>query len=105
MLNVIDEEKPEGVIVQFGGQTPINLTRGLHAAGAPIWGTSPDSIDIAEDRVRFGGLLRELDIPHPDWGIGHFVGCSTTRGGPHRLSSASAPVVCAGRPRDGDRLR
>jgi carbamoyl-phosphate synthase large subunit len=68
VLNVIDEEKPEGVIVQFGGQTPINLTRGLHAAGAPIWGTSPDSIDIAEDRVRFGGLLRELDISHADWG-------------------------------------
>jgi carbamoyl-phosphate synthase large subunit len=68
VLNVIDEEKPEGVIVQFGGQTPINLTRGLHEAGVPIWGTSPDSIDIAEDRVRFGGLLRELDIPHPDWG-------------------------------------
>ncbi|HTP11857.1 MAG TPA: carbamoyl-phosphate synthase large subunit, partial [Anaerolineae bacterium] len=68
VLNVIDEEKPEGVIVQFGGQTPINLTRGLHEAGAPIWGTSPDSIDIAEDRVRFGSLLRELDIPHADWG-------------------------------------
>jgi carbamoyl-phosphate synthase large subunit len=68
VLNVIDEEKPKGVIVQFGGQTPINLTRGLHEAGAPIWGTPPDSIDIAEDRVRFGGLLRELDIPHPDWG-------------------------------------
>ncbi|CAG0933980.1 carbamoyl-phosphate synthase large subunit [Thermoflexales bacterium] len=68
VLNVIDEEKPTGVIVQFGGQTPINLTRGLHAAGVPIWGTSPDSIDIAEDRVRFGGLLRELDIPHPAWG-------------------------------------
>jgi carbamoyl-phosphate synthase large subunit len=68
VLNVIDEEQPVGVIVQFGGQTPINLTRGLHAAGAPIWGTSPDSIDIAEDRVRFGSLLRELDIPHADWG-------------------------------------
>ncbi len=68
VLNVIDEEKPAGVIVQFGGQTPINLTSGLHEAGAPIWGTSPDSIDIAEDRVRFGSLLRELDIPHADWG-------------------------------------
>ncbi len=68
VLNVIDEEQPTGVIVQFGGQTPINLTRGLHEAGVTIWGTSPDSIDIAEDRVRFGNLLRELDIPHPDWG-------------------------------------
>lgn len=68
VLNIIDEEKPEGVIVQFGGQTPINLARGLAEAGAPIWGTSPDSIDLAEDRVQFGDLLRRLDIPHPDWG-------------------------------------
>jgi len=68
VLNVIDLEKPEGVIVQLGGQTPINLTRGLAAAGVPIWGTTPDAIDLAEDRVRFGELLRKLDIPHPDWG-------------------------------------
>ncbi len=68
VLNVIDEEQPDGVIVQFGGQTPINLTRGLAEAGAPIWGTPPDSIDLAEDRVRFGQLLRDLDIPHPEWG-------------------------------------
>ncbi len=66
--NIIDNEKPEGIIVQFGGQTPINLTRGLAAAGAPIWGTAPDDIDLAEDRVRFGQLLRDLDIPHPAWG-------------------------------------
>jgi carbamoyl-phosphate synthase large subunit len=68
VLNVIDEERPEGVIVQFGGQTPINLTRGLAEAGAPIWGTAPGAIDLAEDRVRFGQLLRELDVPHPEWG-------------------------------------
>jgi carbamoyl-phosphate synthase large subunit len=68
VLNVIDAERPEGVIVQFGGQTPINLARGLAQAGAPIWGTPTDSIDLAEDRVRFGELLRRLEIPHPDWG-------------------------------------
>ncbi len=68
VLNVIEREKPEGVIVQLGGQTPINLTRGLAAACAPIWGTPADAIDIAEDRVRFGELLRALDIPHPEWG-------------------------------------
>jgi len=73
VLNVMDEERPEGVIVQFGGQTPINLTRGLAEAGAPIWGTSPDSIDWAEDRVRFGELLRDLDIPHPKWGTAQSV--------------------------------
>ena len=68
VLNIIDLEQPEGVIVQFGGQTPINLTAGLAAAGVPIWGTPPDSIDLAEDRERFGALLRELNIEHPQWG-------------------------------------
>ena len=68
VLNVIELERPEGVIVQLGGQTPINLTRELAAAGAPIWGTPPDSIALAEDRVRFGELLGRLDIPAPDWG-------------------------------------
>ncbi|MBL8055505.1 MAG: carbamoyl-phosphate synthase large subunit [Anaerolineales bacterium] len=68
VLNVADEERPEGVVVQFGGQTAINLTRGLAAAGVPIWGTAPDDIDLAEDRVRFGQLLRDLEIEHPAWG-------------------------------------
>src|SRR5438067_12427245 len=52
-----------GVIVQFGGQTPLNLALPLKAAGIPIIGTSPESIDLAEDRKRFGKLLEELDIP------------------------------------------
>jgi carbamoyl-phosphate synthase large subunit len=69
VLNVLDLEQPEGVIVQFGGQTPINLTRGLAAAGVPIWGTPADSIDLAEDRGRFGDLLQSLGIDHPDWGV------------------------------------
>ena len=68
VLNVVEEEEPDGVIVQLGGQTPLNLARGLAAAGAPIWGTSPDAIDLAEDRVRFGRLLAELGIPSPAWG-------------------------------------
>jgi carbamoyl-phosphate synthase large subunit len=71
VLNIIELENPEGVIVQFGGQTPINLTAGLHKAGAPIWGTPPDSIDLAEDRGRFGALLRSLEIDHPAWGMAH----------------------------------
>jgi carbamoyl-phosphate synthase large subunit len=71
VLNIVDMEQPEGVIVQFGGQTPINLTAGLAAAGVPIWGTPPDAIDLAEDRGRFGDLLRELEIDHPDWGIAY----------------------------------
>ena len=70
VLHIIDNEKPDGIIVQFGGQTPLKLTRELEAAGAPIIGTSPDSIDLAEDRGRFGKLLRELNIPAPDNGAG-----------------------------------
>jgi carbamoyl-phosphate synthase large subunit len=60
-----------GVIVQFGGQTPINLAAGLAAAGLPIWGTAPASIELAEDRGRFGQLLRDLKIDHPAWGVAH----------------------------------
>ena len=71
VLNVVEVERPEGVIVQFGGQTPINLTARLHAAGVPIWGTPPDAIDLAEDRGRFGALLQALDIDHPQWGLAH----------------------------------
>ena len=56
---------PIGVIVQFGGQTPLNLALPLKAAGVPIIGTSPESIDLAEDRKRFGKLLDELQIPQP----------------------------------------
>jgi carbamoyl-phosphate synthase large subunit len=104
VLNVIEAEQPEGVIVQFGGQTAINLAKPLqevlerkqeegnrkreegrgksdpdyaprstlHPAPS-IWGTPPDSIDLAEDRVRFGQLLRDLDIPHPEWGTAQSV--------------------------------
>jgi carbamoyl-phosphate synthase large subunit len=68
VLNIVREEKPHGVIVQFGGQTPLNLALDLQAAGVPIIGTSPDSIDLAEDRKRFGDLLRKLDIPQPENG-------------------------------------
>jgi carbamoyl-phosphate synthase large subunit len=68
VMNIYETEQPEGVIVQFGGQTPLNLADRLHHAGVPIIGTSPDSIDLAEDRKRFGELLAELKIPVPDNG-------------------------------------
>src|SRR6476660_1257023 len=68
VMNIVEIEKPEGVIVQFGGQTPLNLADRLHAAGVPIIGTSPDSIDLAEDRKRFGALLNDLKIPVPENG-------------------------------------
>jgi carbamoyl-phosphate synthase large subunit len=69
VMNIVDVEKPEGVIVQFGGQTPLNLAMRLHEAGVPIIGTSANSIDLAEDRKRFGALLRELGIPQPENGM------------------------------------
>jgi carbamoyl-phosphate synthase large subunit len=69
VMNIVDVEKPEGVIVQFGGQTPLNLAMRLHQAGVRIIGTSPDSIDLAEDRKRFGSLLKELGIPQPENGM------------------------------------
>jgi len=69
VMNIVDIEKPEGVIVQFGGQTPLNLANRLHQAGVKVIGTSPDSIDLAEDRKRFGALLKELGIPQPDNGM------------------------------------
>jgi carbamoyl-phosphate synthase large subunit len=65
VLNVYDVEKPDGVIVQFGGQTPLNLALPLKAAGVPIIGTDPADIDLAEDRKLFGKLLDELGIPAP----------------------------------------
>jgi len=68
VLAVVEREKPDGVIVQLGGQTPLKLARGLEAAGVPILGTSPDAIDLAEDRERFGALLRRQGIVQPEHG-------------------------------------
>ncbi|MFQ5982317.1 MAG: carbamoyl-phosphate synthase large subunit, partial [Woeseiaceae bacterium] len=65
VIEIIDKEQPEGVIVQYGGQTPLKLARALEAAGAPIIGTSPDSIDLAEDRERFQKLIDELELKQP----------------------------------------
>jgi carbamoyl-phosphate synthase large subunit len=69
VLNILEAENPEGVIIQFGGQTPLKLAVPLSETQAPIWGTSPDSIDIAEDRERFEKILRELNIAQPPNGI------------------------------------
>jgi carbamoyl-phosphate synthase large subunit len=65
VMEIMAVEKPDGVIVQYGGQTPLNLALKLQAAGVPILGTSPECIDLAEDRERFGRLLRDLGIPQP----------------------------------------
>jgi carbamoyl-phosphate synthase large subunit len=65
VLEIVDKEKPVGVIVQYGGQTPLKLAKALEAAGVPIVGTSPESIDIAEDRERFQKLLQKLELHQP----------------------------------------
>jgi len=69
VLNIVEQEKPEGIIVQFGGQTPLNISTPLAEAGVTILGTSPDSIDRAEDRDHFQDLLKKLNIEQPENGI------------------------------------
>ena len=68
VLSIVDVEKPDGVIVQFGGQTPLKLAVALEKAGVPIIGTSPDAIDRAEDRERFQEMLHQLDLRQPENG-------------------------------------
>ncbi|HPP93042.1 MAG TPA: carbamoyl-phosphate synthase large subunit [Bacteroidales bacterium] len=69
VLSIYNKEKPEGVIVQFGGQTPLNLANDLAEAGVKILGTSPDTIDLAEDRDRFRKIIKKLGIPQPESGM------------------------------------
>ncbi|MFP4163977.1 MAG: carbamoyl-phosphate synthase large subunit [Chitinispirillaceae bacterium] len=69
VLSIYNKEKPEGVIVQFGGQTPLNLANQLEEAGVKILGTTPEVIDLAEDRDRFGKIMEELNIPMPPSGM------------------------------------
>jgi carbamoyl-phosphate synthase large subunit len=68
VLNIVENERPTGVIVQFGGQTPLKIAAGLAKAGVPILGTPQDAIDLAEDRERFGEVLRKTGIAHPPYG-------------------------------------
>jgi len=69
VLSIYLKEKPEGVIVQFGGQTPLNIARELHEAGVRILGTTPETIDLAEDRDRFRHVMERLGIPQPESGM------------------------------------
>ena len=71
VLNVVERESPQGVILQLGGQTPLNLAEDLTRYNIPVLGTDPASIDLTEDREKFSALLKELDIPHPEYGIAH----------------------------------
>ncbi|MBW2689194.1 MAG: carbamoyl-phosphate synthase large subunit [Deltaproteobacteria bacterium] len=69
VLSIYHKEKPEGVVVQFGGQTPLNIAAELQAAGVKILGTSPETIDMAEDRGQFNAMMQKLSIPQPDSGM------------------------------------
>ena len=69
VLSIYEKEKPEGVIVQFGGQTPLNIAGQLEQAGVKIIGTSPETIDLAEDRDRFRAIMKKLNIPMPESGM------------------------------------
>ena len=69
VLEVVDRERPDGVILQYGGQTPLRLARPLEREGVPVLGTSADSIDLAEDRMRFGRLIEELGLLVPEHGV------------------------------------
>ena len=80
VLGIVEVEQPEGVIVQFGGQTPLKLAAGLEAAGVPLLGTSPEAIDLAEDRGRFGALLERLGLKAPPY--------ATARGPEEALAAA-----------------
>ena len=73
VLNICDQEQPDGIIVAFGGQTPLKIAKALDENGVKILGTSPEGIDLAEDRERFGALLRRNNIQHPKYGTAYTV--------------------------------
>ena len=109
VLEIIATERRNGtlhgVIVQFGGQTPLKLAEPLEKARVPILGTSPDAIDLAEDRERFKELLDRLKLRQPKSGIATIAGKGATRSPSDRLPGRDPPVLRAGRPRHGDRAR
>ena len=70
VLNIVEFEKPDGVLVQFGGQTPLKIANALENAGVPIMGTSPENIDLAEDREKFANILNKLKVVCPEYGTG-----------------------------------
>ena len=105
VMEILHVEKPFGVIVQYGGQTPLKLAKALGAAGVPIIGTSPDSIDVAEDRERFQQLVRPARAAPAAEPHGAHRGSSGALAGRDRLPAGRAAVLRARRPRDGDRLQ
>ncbi len=109
VIEIIDTERRDGtlhgVIVQFGGQTPLKLAESLEKANVPILGTSPDAIDLAEDRDRFRELLDELKLRAAQERHCHIARKGARHRRRHRLPGGDSAIICAGRPRHGDRAR
>ncbi len=97
VLNIIESENPLGVIVQFGGQTPLNLVDSLSAAGVNILGTSPESIAVAEDRELFRAVLQEIGLVQPENGTALSIEEALESRGKDRLSHPGAALIRAGR--------
>ena len=109
VLEIIDTERANGtlhgVIVQFGGQTPLKLAEPLEKAKVPILGTSPDTIDLAEDRERFQKLLNKLKLRQPQKRHRHFAASRPRHRRGDRLPGGDPAILRSGRPRHGDRAR
>ena len=105
VLEIVDKEKPYGVVVQYGGQTPLKLARDLEANGVPIIGTSPDMIDVAEDRERFQKLLHDLGLRQPPNRTARNEADALRLAAGNRLSAGGAAELRARRPRHGNRAR
>ena len=101
VLSIYEKEKPDGVIVQFGGQTPLNIARELAEAGVKILGTSPDTIDLAEDRDRFRKMMEKLGIPMPESGMASTLDEAMEVAEADRLPAHGAALLRSGRPGHG----
>ena len=105
VLAVCEREQPEGVVIQFGGQTPLKLASAIEAAGFKVLGTPYEAVDLAEDRERFGRLLDELGVRCPEWGIADEPGAAVEIAERDRLSGPRPAVLRARRPCDAGLLR
>ena len=105
VLSIYDRVQPDGVIVQFGGQTPLNLARALQSAGVPIIGTTVDTIESTENREKFQQMLIKLDLRQPANGIARNMEQSRAEAKEDRLPRSGASQFCLGRAGHGDLLR
>ena len=105
VLSIYQKEKPKGVIIQFGGQTPLNIAQELATAGVNILGTTPDTIDLAEDRDRFRKVMAELGIPEPESGMASSIDEALAIAGRIGYPLMVRPSYVLGGPGHGDSAR